>query len=97
MSLISLLNISLHASTYAGISLNIQLFLLLQIHQDMIMIISILYGTFDLTLILNKAYTRSAVLDGVIHIISQHLIAKLHLRNRWSIASSCCSMQLSQV
>jgi hypothetical protein len=45
-------------------------------------IIFILHDTFSLTLILNKAFIRSTVLNRVMLIISQHLLAKLHLKNK---------------
>lgn len=97
MYLISDLNISLQVFTVGDTSLNIQLFLLFHMHQDMTMIICILHGTFSLALVRNKACIRSTARDGVVPIMSQHLLAKLYRRKRWSTVSSCCSMQFSHV
>jgi hypothetical protein len=44
------------------------------------MIISSLYGTYHLLLILKRVLIRSVDLGGVIPIKSQHLLVKLHLK-----------------
>jgi hypothetical protein len=65
-----------------GISLNTQLFLLFQMHQVKMMIVSSLHVTYHRLLILKMVLIKSVVLGREIPIKSQHLLAKLHLKKR---------------
>jgi hypothetical protein len=82
------LNISLHSLVVGGVSLKIQLFLLFQMHQVIMMMLSNLHGTCHLILILNRVWRRSVVRGGRMSKSSQHLQAKLHLKKRWRVVSS---------
>jgi hypothetical protein len=94
---ISFLNIAFHSETEGVISLKIQLFLHLQMHHVIMIIISSLQGTCKLLLILIKVCRRSVVRGGRKTKSNQHLRAKLHLKKRWIGVSSIWRMQLSQV
>jgi hypothetical protein len=70
----------MHSLVVGGVSLKIQLFLLFQMHQDIMMMLSNLYGTCHLILILGRVWSRSVVHGGRMSKSSQHLLAKLHLK-----------------